>query len=294
MRRSTLLEESAAASGYMNFGLRMAESRQLSRLRRHQLADQSPAHVAGCPRHHHRLPAPSQRKPGDADRGGGGGWRSFAVEVVAHVPARQATELGIGVLFRMCAALMGARWQPDSVNFTHSAPSPTCDCIAACSPAEWNSTASSVASSFLRRTWTHRTRPLIRPWPAMLGSSSKPCPSASDNTIVLEVRRAVYLTLPMGRATSECVAQGLGLSVRSMQRQLDEAGASFTSLVNEVRCDLAPRYIDNPDYSLQRILNSSATALRAPSPGGSRPSLTRFHRRGAGATLEEVIRTGRP
>jgi AraC-like DNA-binding protein len=57
----------------------------------------------------------------------------------------------------------------------------------------------------------------------------------------------------MGRATSECVAQGLGLSVRSMQRQLDEAGASFTSLVNEVRCDLAPRYIDNPKYSLQRV-----------------------------------------
>ena len=78
-------------------------------------------------------------------------------------------------------------------------------------------------------------------------------PRASDNKIVLEVRRAIYLTLPMGRATSECVAQGLGLSVRSMQRQLDEAGASFTLLVNKVRCELAPRYIDNPNYSLQRI-----------------------------------------
>ena len=78
-------------------------------------------------------------------------------------------------------------------------------------------------------------------------------PQSHRHPIVLEVRRAIYLMLPTGRATSDSVAQGLGMSVRSMQRQLDEAGASFTSLLNAVRCELAPRYMENPKFSLARI-----------------------------------------
>ena len=35
---------------------------------------------------------------------------------------RQANELAIGVMFRLCAALLGAHWQPYSVNFTHQPP----------------------------------------------------------------------------------------------------------------------------------------------------------------------------
>ncbi|MNM82272.1 HTH-type transcriptional regulator VirS [compost metagenome] len=68
-----------------------------------------------------------------------------------------------------------------------------------------------------------------------------------------DVRNAVYLMLPMGRATCEAVAQGLGLSLRTMQRQLDEAGETFTDILNEVRRELALRYVENPHYAMLRV-----------------------------------------
>jgi AraC-like DNA-binding protein len=70
---------------------------------------------------------------------------------------------------------------------------------------------------------------------------------------VRDVRRAIYLFLPMGRATIEQVAQGVGLNVRTLQRQLDEGGATFSDLLNEVRRDLALRYMENENHSLGRI-----------------------------------------
>ncbi len=44
------------------------------------------------------------------------------VEVVGEAPSRQAGELAMGVVFRLCGALLGARWQPLRVCFTHPAP----------------------------------------------------------------------------------------------------------------------------------------------------------------------------
>lgn len=49
------------------------------------------------------------------------------------------------------------------------------------------------------------------------------------------------------------MAQGIGLSLRSMQRALDASGESFTDILTEVRRDLAQRYVGNPAYSLLRV-----------------------------------------
>ncbi|WP_353506097.1 AraC family transcriptional regulator [Variovorax sp. J22P240] len=246
-----LLEESAASCGCMDFGLRMAESRQLSHfgaislLISHQptLRDALVTTID----YRHLLNESLATQIEEAGR-----IVIVRLEVVAHVPARQATELAIGVLFRMCAALMGARWQPDSVTFTHAAPS---DLrlhrrVFACR-LEFDSEFSGIV---IPAADLDAPNPSADPAMARYARQFiETLPRASGNKIMLEVRRAIYLTLPMGRATSECVAQGLGLSVRSMQRQLDEAGATFTSLVNEVRCELAPRYIDNSRYSLHQV-----------------------------------------
>ena len=51
----------------------------------------------------------------------------------------------------------------------------------------------------------------------------------------------------------EEVAQTLGLSVRTMQRRLGEAGSSFGDLLCEVRRELVQRYLENPRHSLVRV-----------------------------------------
>ena len=246
-----LLEESARASGCQTVGLRMAESRQLSNfgavslLISHQptLRDALITTID----YRHLLNESLALYIEDADQ-----HVIVREELVTSGQARQATELAIGVLFRMCAALMGTRWKPISVNFSHSAPADLRlhQRVFSCRlefDSEFNGFVCSAAD-------LDAPNPSADPAMARYARQfieSMPLPH--EHSIVMEVRRAVYLMLPMGRATSECISQGLGLSVRTMQRQLDTAGVSFTTLLNDVRKELAPRYMNNPRHSLHRV-----------------------------------------
>lgn len=246
-----LLEYAAEMSGCDTFGLRMAESRQLSNfgavslLISHQptLRDA----LATTIEYRHLLNETLAMYIEDAGR-----QVIVREEVVANAPTRQATELAIGVLSRMCSALMASRWHPHSVNFTHPAPK---DLrlhrrVFAC-PLEFDSEFNGIV---LSAADLDAPNPSADPAMARFARQFvETIQSAQQGSMVLEVRRAIYLMLPMGRATSAQVAQGLGTSVRTMQRQLDEAGSSFTVLLNEVRKELAPRYMANPKYSLGRI-----------------------------------------
>ncbi len=246
-----LLEIAAAQSGCDTFGLRMAESRQLSNfgavslLISHQptLRDA----LTTTMDYRHLLNETLAMYIEDA-----GPQVIVREEVVAHVPTRQATELAIGVLTRMCWALMGSRWHPNSVNFTHAAPQDlrlhrrmfACPLVF---DAEFNGIVLSASD-------LDAANPSADPAMARIARQFVETQhSVQQRSVVLEVRRAIYLLLPMGRATSAQVAQGLGTSVRSLQRQLDASGHSFTQLLSEVRRELAPRYLANPQYSLGRI-----------------------------------------
>jgi AraC-like DNA-binding protein len=57
----------------------------------------------------------------------------------------------------------------------------------------------------------------------------------------------------LGRATIKQVTQALGCSVRTLQRNLGAAGESFDSLLNEVRKELVPVYLDNKHFGLGHI-----------------------------------------
>lgn len=246
-----LLEDAAKSSGCATFGLRMAESRQLSHfgavslLISHQPTLRNA--LVTTMDYRHLLNESLAMQIEDA-----GKLVIVREEVVANVPTRQSIELAIGVLMRMCHALMGSKWQPYSVNFAHNA---TSDLrlhqrVFACRlefDSEFNGIVFSAADLDTPNPYAD---------PAMARYAKQfveSLPRSHAPTVILEVRKAIYLMLPMGRATIECVSQGLGLSVRSMQRQLDEADASFSTLLNEVRKELAPRYLDNPKFSIHRI-----------------------------------------
>jgi len=59
--------------------------------------------------------------------------------------------------------------------------------------------------------------------------------------------------LPMGRATVEQVAQSLGMTVRALQRQLEDESETFSGLINSVRRELAIRYIEDKQHSLGHV-----------------------------------------
>jgi len=249
----TLLEESARVSGCETFGLRMAESRQLSDfgeislLLSHQRNLRDALQV--IVQYRHLLNDALAIHVEEA------GKTVIIREEVINERApcsRQATELAIGVMLRLCAALLGGQWHPISANFTHAAPADLaihrrifgCTLVFGSEfngivcPAADLDCASPQANEAMAR--------LARRYLDTL-------PAGGTPSLELELRKTIYLLLPMGRATLEQVAQTQGMNVRTLQRRLEEDGLTFKDMINTVRRDLVMRYLENPSYSLGRI-----------------------------------------
>ncbi|PJY93912.1 AraC family transcriptional regulator [Pseudomonas donghuensis] len=249
----TLLEESARVSGCETFGLRMAELRQLSDfgeislLLSHQRTLRDALQV--IVQYRHLLNDALAIHIEEA-----GKTVIIREEVVTDLPqrGRQATELAIGVMLRLCAALLGAHWHPISANFTHAAPADLAihRRIFGCTlvfGSEFNGIVCPAAD-------LDTANPLANEAMARLAQRYLDTLQAGGKlSLELEMRKTIYLLLPMGRATIEQVAQTQGMNVRTLQRRLEECGVTFSDLVNGVRRDLVIRYLENPSYSLGRI-----------------------------------------
>jgi len=248
-----LMEESARLSGCETLGLRMAELRQLSDFgevslllsHQHNLRDALQVIV----QYRHLLNDSLAIFIEET-----GKTVIIREEVVTETAthARQAIELAIGVMHRFCAALLGAHWHPISVNFTHEAPVDLSvhRRIFAC-PLEFGSEFNGIVCPSAN---LDTANPLANA--AMARHAQRYLDSLQNenlHSLVFDVRKAIYLLLPMGRATIEQIAQNLGMNVRTLQRRLEEDGASFSELINGVRRDLVIRYLENPGYSMGRI-----------------------------------------
>lgn len=74
-----------------------------------------------------------------------------------------------------------------------------------------------------------------------------------DASIEVRVRNALLESLPAGGANVATVAAEMGMSTRSLQRRLSEAGTSFSVLLDETRTRLAKRYLSATGVSLEEI-----------------------------------------
>jgi AraC-like DNA-binding protein len=66
-------------------------------------------------------------------------------------------------------------------------------------------------------------------------------------------REAITARLGSGEMCMEAVAAGLAMSVPTLRRRLEDEGTTFTDLVDDVRRDLAERYLRDPDRSISEI-----------------------------------------
>ncbi|MCY1263188.1 HTH-type transcriptional regulator VirS [compost metagenome] len=248
-----LLEESARLSDCPTFGLRMAESRQLSDFGAISLLISHQATLRDALKtiveYRHLLNESLALHIEEV-----GNMVIIREEIITDPPmhSRQGIELAIGVLFRLCSALLGSHWRPTSVNFMHDAP-PDLHVhrrLFGCKVefgSEFNGIVCPAASLDF-------ANPLADPGMARyaqryIESLGRP----DEQSILNEVRKAIYLLLPMGHATIEQIAQSQGMNVRTLQRRLEEGGVTFSDLINEVRRELVVRYMENPRYSLAQI-----------------------------------------
>jgi AraC-like DNA-binding protein len=76
-------------------------------------------------------------------------------------------------------------------------------------------------------------------------------PAAGD--IVERVRKVITEVLRDGEPSIESLAPRLGLSVRSLQRRLREAGTTYKQVLDQVRHDLALRYLGAGEMSIGEV-----------------------------------------
>ena len=120
-----LLERSAAESGCLTFGLRMAEGRALANLGATSLliAHQPTLRQALIALRDFRARINSTLVLDVEDHGSDIILREdFSLR--RPEPSRQSSNLALGVLMRLCTEVLGESWAPQLVCFSHSAPPP--------------------------------------------------------------------------------------------------------------------------------------------------------------------------
>jgi AraC-like DNA-binding protein len=162
---------------------------------------------------------------------------------------RQSYELALGVLYRMCCAVLGQRWQPLNIHFAHKAPESLSvhrrvfqsECVFG---GEFNGLLCRAGD--LDRSNPAADRKLVRYaeqfmhfWPGVENSST-----------LQETVRAIRMLLPAQQASIVGVAARLGMNVRTLQRRLEQEGGAFGELLHKTRKELAERYLADRNCTL--------------------------------------------
>ena len=258
-----LLEGSADASGVEAFGLLMAETRRLSNLgpvgllvREQPTLRQALQALARYTRLLNEALFLTIEESGDVV--------VLREELIVggSGPVRQATELAIGVVFRMMRAYAGPDWRPRRVCFAHDAPvdRSTHERVFGRSVefgADFNGVV--CARSDLERPNPHADPQMARYASQLVNAGF----SRSKPSMVAQVRELIVMLLGSGRCTIDLVAQHLGVDRRTVHRQLASESQTYTALLDGVRRELAVRYMKNRDRPLIEV--SSLLGFAAPS-----------------------------
>ncbi|MHB9841838.1 AraC family transcriptional regulator [Paraburkholderia terrae] len=248
-----LLEASAQAATIEDFGLRLAETRQLSNLGPLGFVVQGQPTLRKAlesTTHYLRLHNEALHMRIEETEG-----IAIIRQDIMGLPAgsvRQAVELVLGVLYRLLSMILGPTWKPRSICFTHDAPaSLATHARVFAAPLEFKRDFDGivcVASDLDAAipTFDPVMAHLVRRYlDSMLVQSNA--------TMADKVHKLVLALLPSGECSVDRVAQHLGIDRRTVHRHLAHGGASYSSIVDAVRVELVMRYVDSRDRPLSEV-----------------------------------------
>ncbi len=252
-----LLERSARTAGVEDFGLRLAETRQLANLgalafamRQGPTLREALESMARFMRlHNEGLATQIEEAEGFVLIRA----EMFGVRVPAS--ARQSAELAVGVLYRLLRLFLGASWTPRSICFMHSA------------PASMTTHRRVFGMSVLFKQdfdgIVCRTSDLQAPLPtydpviAQQVSQYLNMMLAKSNTgtvsMVDKVRQLAFAMLPLGICSVDRIAQQLGVDRRTVHQHLSTHGENYSTILNGVRLDLVRRHVENGEQPLSEV-----------------------------------------
>jgi len=248
-----LLEDTAAASGCEDFGVRLAARRQLSNLGPLSLVLREEPDVRSAInlliRYEQSYNESLRLRMHERDEVA---TITVAFAFGTDLPCRQAQELVVGVLHGILREFLGSAWQPFSVCFPHPSPAevssyqhyfgqaphfdqPFTGLVLSCSDLD---APNQMSDPTLREyAWQY-----LRSWA-----------TPNDDNTAAGVLELIEVLLPAGRCSLEEVAHNLRVSSRTLQRQLEASGETFSRLLDTKRAELAERYLLHGRYSLTEI-----------------------------------------
>jgi len=167
-------------------------------------------------------------------------------------PSRQSTELAVGVFHRAVRELLGNSPNSSCVWFPHTAPKNMSRHRRVFGPqVEFGHSVTSLL-------FAHRDldAPLPRADPVMARHVKRyldPMLARAHGTVSERVRQLVYEQLSTGRCAAEQAASSLAMVRRTIHRRLARYGETFSSIVDEVRSDLALHYLEERRRSLSEV-----------------------------------------
>jgi AraC-like DNA-binding protein len=177
----------------------------------------------------------------------------YALDDADRERCRQHAEGAAVVNVRVLRQLIGPDWRPRAVLFGHSEPRDTAEHARLLgAPLRFRQP--------IAMTIVFDADVLARPVP---GADRRLLPiverhleellASKDGSVLDDVRNAIAEALCDGAPTIRVVAKRLGASVRTLQRRLAAHGAVFTTLVEDVRRDVALRYLADGKAAVTEI-----------------------------------------
>ncbi len=174
-------------------------------------------------------------------------WSSAAGQAASEV---QMADYAMAIFCREIRIRCRPGWQPEAVEFRHAAPADLTDHrrVFGVTPrfdADRNALIIDEATASTGLSAADSRRRTLAS--AMLRQEY------GDPDIAERVESVVRAILPFGPCGVEEAGRALGMSVRTLQRQLDQEARSFRTIKDRVRADLARKYVLHSRLSLAEI-----------------------------------------
>ncbi|MEV0078249.1 AraC family transcriptional regulator [Nocardia neocaledoniensis] len=268
-----LLERSAAASGHEDIGLRLAERRRFANLGPLSMVIREEPDVRSAlrimTRYEHMFN--ESLHTGITEHNDIATLR-LSLDLGVPGETRQAIELAVGILHGLMRGFLGPTWQPLEVRFTHPAPRDRGTHHRVLGPhvgfdQDFNGILVYTADLDAPNAMAD---PQLRTYAQQIVNAPRAAPATTTSE---RVRELIELLLPTGRCSVDQIARSLGVDRRTVHRRLAAEGATFTSLVDSTRAELAEHMVASRRHALTEI----ADLLAFSSPGNfSRWFRTRF------------------
>lgn len=246
------VESAAAATHTPGFGRRLAERQGIEILGPVGVAVRTSATVAEalaiC---EHYLGAYSPAISVVIDTDGDHAFVEFKV-LIAHPPAYpQSIELSLGVMLRVLRFLMGWRYAPTSVDLPHQRLVAREEYVRyfSCPPRfESRRAGFTIPAQDLDRPLTRdeMAHQVVLEYLDSVVDRHRPAMASS-------IRELIRRLLPAGAATVPVIAAQFRLHPKALRRQLVTEGTTFNAVVDDLRREMAERYLRDTDVTLAHL-----------------------------------------